>query len=137
MSNYCFNYDKFNKWEIIDCHLECPAYSENKSNEEYLIDFALWVGGDLVGGSRGSFKESINNINPEILEFITNKIRFLWCSDVKVKTLEPLQFLKPIISEVSNINVNAIYYYQEAINLHKIYRTVNFDKKSGSLSLKI
>ena len=77
LSNYLFNYDKFNTWSIGDCHAECPAYFEGQSNEDYVISFALQVGGGLIGGSEEAFKIHLDKIPNDILIFICNNLRFL------------------------------------------------------------
>jgi|GEM_PF-4792278 hypothetical protein len=91
LSNYCFNYDKHIKWNLRDCDIECPAIDREQSSEEYLIGFAKWV-----WGSDFPFNEYIVNIPRDILSFIINDTRFLWCADIKVGTIYPLKKLSKL-----------------------------------------
>jgi len=91
LSNYCFNYDTNIKWNLRDCDIECPAMDREQSSEEYLIGFAKWV-----WGSDFPFEENLVNATNDILNFITNKTRFLWCAGIKVKTINPLKKLSKL-----------------------------------------
>ncbi|WP_297867992.1 hypothetical protein [uncultured Flavobacterium sp.] len=91
LSNYCFNYDKHIKWNLRDCDIECPAMDRERSSEEYLIGFAKWV-----WGSDFPFNEYIVNVPRDILNFIINDTRFLWCADIKVETINPLKKLSKL-----------------------------------------
>lgn len=133
LSNYCFNYDKYNEWSIDDCNIECPAMDANQSNEDYLISFALWVGGDLVGGTVTSFEEHLNNIPQETLDFIVNNTRFLWCTGITVSSLKPLLNILNV-KEVQGLclapNCNLIP------EISKRFNIVDFDDKNRNLNLK-
>jgi serine/threonine protein kinase len=133
LSNYCFNYDKFNKWTIQDCHLECPGYSPDEPIDEYLIGFALWVGGDLVGGSRKSFTTLINNIPQEILNFIINQSRFIWGSGLKVTTIIPLLNLSTV-SEISNLSI--ALNNDSLMDIKSRYSYVDYNEETEVLNLK-
>lgn len=119
LANYCFNYDEYNTWNIRDCDIECPAHSENQSNVDYLIGFALWVGGDIVGGTRDSFEEHLNEIPEKIIDFILDKTRFLWCSGVSINNLHPinrLSNLKDVAELECFVSVEQINLFAQKFN---------------------
>lgn len=91
LSNYCFNYDNHIKWNLRDCDIECPAMDSEQSSEEYLTGFAKWV-----WGSDFPFNEYLDNVPSDILNFITNNTRFLWCAWIKVETINPLNKLSKL-----------------------------------------
>lgn len=133
LSNYCFNYDKYNEWSIDDCNIECPAMDANQSNEDYLISFALWVGGDLVGGTKNSFSKYLIDIPEEILDFIIHNTRFLWCSGVKVHSLFPILNLKSL-QEVSGLNISEDSF--SSFEIHKQFDPIELNYKNDSLNFK-
>jgi hypothetical protein len=90
LSNYCFNYDEHNKWNLRDCDIECFARGEQTSTE-YLINFAK-----SVWGSDFQFDEYLVNIPDGILSFILNSTIFLWCAENKVESINPLKKLKKL-----------------------------------------
>ena len=133
LSNYCFNYDEFTKLTMQDCHIESPAMGSSQSPEEYLMLYSLWVGGDLVGGTKSSFEKYLTDISLEILEFIIYKTRFLYCSGCRVTSLKPLLNLTTV-TEISDIRIPLNY--TSNLTIINSFNTIEFDETNGSLNLK-
>ena len=92
IANYCFNYDEHIRWNIRDCYIEAPAVSERGNETQYLLEYASWV----YGNEDFNLTDCIQNIPLKVLDFIIDKTRFLWCSNVSVSNLDPLNKLSTL-----------------------------------------
>jgi hypothetical protein len=92
IANYCFNYDEHIKWNIRDCYLEQRDVPEHGNETQFLLNYASWV----YGNEDFNLTDCIQNIPLKVLDFIIDKTRFLWCSNVNVSNLEPLNKLSKL-----------------------------------------
>jgi hypothetical protein len=134
LSNYCFNYDEHIEWNLCDCDVECPFKESGESNQDYLSGFATWF-----WGSDFPFNEYLVNPPFDILNFITDSIRFLWCADIQVVNINPLKKLNKLkdvqglvcqINEIEKVNITKNYNFFQWFDTFENTKNVIGKKKT-------